>query len=53
MPEILKVAIVVVLSSVAASAILTKLFIVFAHRVKPSSGSRNHSPEPESKAATI
>ena len=51
MPEILKVAIVVVLSSVAASAILAKLFIVFAHRVKPSSGSRNHSPEPESKAA--
>jgi hypothetical protein len=53
MPEILKVAIVVVLFSVAASAILTKLFLVFAHRVQPSSGSRNHSPEPETKAATV
>jgi hypothetical protein len=42
MPEILKVAIVVVLSSVAASAILAKLLIVFAHRIEPSSSSRNH-----------
>jgi len=53
MPEILKVAIVVVLSSVAASAILTKLFIVFAQRVEPSSPSSNRSPEPASKAAAV
>jgi hypothetical protein len=53
MPEILKVAIVVVLSSVVASAILTKLFLVFAHRVKPSSGAGNRSPEPETKIAAF
>jgi hypothetical protein len=40
MPEILKVAIVVALSSVAASAILAKLFIVFAHYVEQSSRNR-------------
>ena len=39
MPEILKVALAVVAWSVAASAILTKLFIVFAHRVAPSAES--------------
>ena len=45
MPEILKVALVVVVSSVATSAILTKLFIVFAHRVAPSAEPPSHSPK--------
>ena len=49
MLEILKVALVVVVSSVAASAILTKLLIVFAQRVAPA----NRSRESGAKATAV
>ncbi len=53
MLEILKVAVVVVVSSVAASAILTKLLIVFAHRVESSAGPANRSTESGAKATAV
>ena len=45
MLEFLKVAAVVVVSSVASSAILAKLLVVFGRRIQPPSRQTNHAHE--------
>jgi len=51
MLEFLKIAAVVVVSSVATSAILAKLFIMFATRVSPPTQPASHASESGAKAA--
>jgi hypothetical protein len=50
MLEFLKIAAVVILSSVAGSAVLAHLLVVFARRSAPPAHPVNDSPESGSKA---
>jgi hypothetical protein len=52
MSEFLKLAAAVVVLSVVSSAILAKLFVVFARGVKPRAQPTNHDPESREKTAS-